>query len=333
MNKDSLLILNFIKTNLIDKKGRFCHMKTKTVDCQQVDLYMKNHFPSLSWSDGYHLLSQGVEHEIKCKNKNCDNTVKRNSAKAGKLGNFDFCFYCSVNCANNDPLRTEKIKNTKKKLYGGMGFETEEHRKKATRTMRKKYGCDFYVKTDEFKEKTKKTLLEKWGTDRAMGCDEMISLYEKSMMEKYNIRNSLEKNSQFRKKGEKTLIEKYGNVQIMATDYIKLLKIKNGEWIADESRNEYELYKFKVLQITTQTLLEHKDILPNLEKRGRLDLNKDAFHVDHKVSICSGYENKISPDIIGSIFNLEMIPARKNCSKGKKNSMSIEELINLFNLQ
>jgi hypothetical protein len=53
------------------------------------------------------------------------------------------------------------------------------------------------------------------------------------------------------------------------------------------------------------------------------DYNKRAFtgyHLDHKVSIWYGYKNKLDPQLIGSIDNLEFIPHRDNMRKGRRSN-------------
>ena len=66
--------------------------------------------------------------------------------------------------------------------------------------------------------------------------------------------------------------------------------------------------------------------LSNYGKRGVSGVNGN-YHLDHKYSILEGYKNKISPEIIGNIKNLEFIPWEENIKKRTKNSITINELI------
>jgi len=65
-------------------------------------------------------------------------------------------------------------------------------------------------------------------------------------------------------------------------------------------------------------------LLPNIEKRG--EVNKGGYHLDHKYSIFQGYKDGIEAKAIGSIYNLEMILGTENLAKGKKCSLSINEI-------
>lgn len=87
-----------------------------------------------------------------------------------------------------------------------------------------------------------------------------------------------------------------------------------SEWLL--TLTEKEKYYHDVLNITKQQPIE---LLENFEKRGRVDLVDDAYHLDHIISICYGYEQGISPKVIGDISNLRFIPAIENIKKGKSN--------------
>ena len=47
-------------------------------------------------------------------------------------------------------------------------------------------------------------------------------------------------------------------------------------------------------------------------------------------NITEGFKNKVSPKVIGSIYNLEFIPYNVNTAKGIKCSITLEELNELF---
>jgi hypothetical protein len=55
-----------------------------------------------------------------------------------------------------------------------------------------------------------------------------------------------------------------------------------------------------------------------------------GYHLDHKYSIAEGFKNKVPPEVIGSIYNLEFIPCNANTRKGTKCSIKLEELYVLF---
>lgn len=62
--------------------------------------------------------------------------------------------------------------------------------------------------------------------------------------------------------------------------------------------------------------------------KGFRKLMKDySLTVDHIYSIYDGFNNDISPTIIGNVYNLRLIPAHKNRNKGSRSDMSLVELI------
>jgi len=108
---------------------------------------------------------------------------------------------------------------------------------------------------------------------------------------------------------------------------IKNTRIKRGLQLSDEQLSDFEVYSKRVWIYTRANNLS---LLSNFDKRGRIDLKNDAYHLDHKFSIYQGFKNNIPPWIIGSIYNLEMIPATKNCGKGGKCSLDKDSLFSSF---
>lgn len=88
---------------------------------------------------------------------------------------------------------------------------------------------------------------------------------------------------------------------------------------------EFKRYAYDVRRYTKFHFKEEVQNLPNFEKTGRAGV-LGAYQLDHKVSIKYGFENNISPSIIGHITNLEMIPWELNRSKDINNSISLEML-------
>ena len=64
-----------------------------------------------------------------------------------------------------------------------------------------------------------------------------------------------------------------------------------------------------------------------MDTKGR---NSGEYHIDHRYSIFQGFKDKIPSEIIGSIFNLEMIESRVNISKNIQCSITKEELYSLY---
>jgi len=203
---------------------------------------------------------------------------------------------------SNSKEGREKSKQTLLKNYGVTStWELQKTKETIKKTNLEKYGETCYLKTDEFKEKLKNHNLEKYGVEYYFNSDD------------YKI------------KSKTTSLKKYNSEYYLSSELRKQREIESSHWISDEDRTEYELYCLNVWRITNKQDLES---LKDFDKRGRIDLNPDAYHIDHKFSIREGFEENIPPEIIGSLKNLEMIPGRKNCSKNSKCSITKEELLN-----
>jgi hypothetical protein len=106
------------------------------------------------------------------------------------------------------------------------------------------------------------------------------------------------------------------------------IKMENGGYFTPLSeKNEVDQYRQLVWYYTRKNDLT---ILPNSEKRGRIDENKDAYHLDHIYSITDGYINNVEPEIIGSIHNLRFISAINNQIKKTKSDISLKQLKKLY---
>ncbi len=96
----------------------------------------------------------------------------------------------------------------------------------------------------------------------------------------------------------------------------KRMKILGVDWDGYNNwKQSKKRYWSEVWRITNQQPIE---ILPNSDKlRGKSGI-PGAFQLDHIISISEGFENKISPDIIGSINNLQFLPWEENLKKRNK---------------
>lgn len=99
---------------------------------------------------------------------------------------------------------------------------------------------------------------------------------------------------------------------------------RKGIWVPVDDLSDYEQYRRQVWQYTNQNDLS---VLPNFEKRA-LAGTENGYHLDHKYSISQGYINQVTPELIGSIKNLEFIPWQENVKKQGKCTITEEELVN-----
>jgi hypothetical protein len=100
--------------------------------------------------------------------------------------------------------------------------------------------------------------------------------------------------------------------------------IAKGLWWKpdDPEYLEFKKYRRKVYYWTSKNDLT---MLANFDKR-----SKTEYHLDHKYSISEGFKNKVSPNIIGSVYNLEFLLSTDNVRKGTKCSITLEKLYELF---
>lgn len=85
-----------------------------------------------------------------------------------------------------------------------------------------------------------------------------------------------------------------------------------GIWISESIVDDFRKYKYLVNRYTNENLLFYGELLKNL------NLRSNEYHLDHKYSIKMGFINDIDPRIVGSIINLEIVPASINLSKKDK---------------
>lgn len=97
-----------------------------------------------------------------------------------------------------------------------------------------------------------------------------------------------------------------------------------GIWINKDIVDDFKKYKSLVNRYTDKSLLFYGNLIENLEIRSK------EFQLDHKYSIKMGFINDISPEIIGSIINLEILPARLNNSKKEKCSITKQQLLHQY---
>lgn len=81
-----------------------------------------------------------------------------------------------------------------------------------------------------------------------------------------------------------------------------------------ESLPEWKKYKIDVWRVTKQQPLH---LLENFHLRG-VNGEEGAYTLDHMVSIKKGFMQNISPEKVGHIDNLQMLPWEENITKGWK---------------
>lgn len=224
---------------------------------------------------------------------------------------------------SNSKEGREKAKQTLLKNHGVTStWKLQKTKDTIKKTNLEKYGETSYSKTDEFKERLKAHNIEKFGT-WFVNTEEYKEKYKETCLKKYGV-EFFTQSDVYLEKAKETYREKYDSDFYMSSEIRRQKEIESGRWLADEQKSDYKRYSESVWRTTNKQDLE---TLENYDKRGRLDEDENAFHLDHKFSIKKGFEESIPPEIIGSLKNLEMIPGKNNCSKGANCSISKEELL------
>lgn len=102
----------------------------------------------------------------------------------------------------------------------------------------------------------------------------------------------------------------------------------HGRWNPD--KRDFEVYRTEVYRLTRQW--DERLIDGFVEgKRGLCGVD-GAIQLDHVVSVKYGYDNNISPEVIGHLCNLEFLPWKDNRGKGSVTEQKdLERLQNMIN--
>jgi len=165
----------------------------------------------------------------------------------------------------------------------------------------------------------------KWRKHASNNMKKNLPIIRQGMIDKYGEDNP-SKVTELNDKRRQYLILTYGvenpyqlNVETR-TAKTKNTNIENGNWISDENRKPFDLYKKKVWRETNKSILKYNASWL-LEGRSRT-----GNHLDHIYSIYEGFKNNIKPNIIGHLLNLQILDSKINISKGIDSWITIEEL-------
>lgn len=139
----------------------------------------------------------------------------------------------------------------------------------------------------------------------------------------------------YKKKGQKTRathmnkideLGRNGYAKLASKAIIKGNITKSIKRIISLNRSEFKRYKTVVLYLTEK--YRKKITLGYITGLAGI---KDAWHIDHKFSILKGYQQQVSPFVIGNIQNLQMLPWKENLSKQSKCNIELNTLLKLCN--
>jgi hypothetical protein len=108
--------------------------------------------------------------------------------------------------------------------------------------------------------------------------------------------------------------------------------VEKGLWTPIKELTEFEIYRYNVWQISMNNIKKYKNKLLTLcKKYNKEKIYKEKLAIDHKYSIFEGFKHKITPEIIGSIVNIQLLTISKNCSKNSACSITLQKLLNDYN--
>lgn len=242
--------------------------------------------------------------------KECNSKTEFKSYQDG------YKLFCNISCSNKFKGKNEEIN---KKISAGVTNFNYNATNEFWDNRTKKYRDSLNNRTSEEKNKAKE-----------IKSSAMKLVHLNRSTEEKNILNN--KISKALKNSDKAKAQRKERAKLGAKalkEYKKTLTIEqlnefnkryNKGGIPEENKSEFKQYYKLVWYFTNINL----NLVENIEKRSIY------YHLDHKYSIKKGFLENISPEIIGSSINLEIISFSDNCSKGAKCSISKEDLLSSF---
>jgi hypothetical protein len=190
-----------------------------------------------------------------------------------------------------------------------------------------KYSCSKHFYLDKFGPIDGENLWKEISKKKAITLSNMTRLYgeEIGLLKLNNWKASCSKtNSQY--------IQEFG-----IEEGLKKIELRNSKRISTwlehgkliipaDQKIDYLIYHHLVQEETKYQLLLYGHLKFGKDWQNRKKIEK--LEVDHCLSIKSGFISKISPSIIGSIENLNLMLGTENNKKGDTNSIEYSELIN-----
>lgn len=253
--------------------------------------------------------------------------------------------FCSFSCRALNQAKDPSILKARAKTYSktySLKTEDEKDQIKINRkkTLQEKYGVGHNFKIDGFIEKRAITWEEKYGNTIAQQSKIVKQKTKETCEAKYGGPNPLS-DPIVKSKWLASFYEKHGVYNSMHIDFIKRkvfasrlgIPIEDVEFIHEKLINKSDLtyaeYVIVVRMFTEQSLYNFGSCKFGGDWKKRR--GKYTNHIDHCLSIRTGFLLGEDPRIIAHIENLELIPCNENLSKGAKDTLTINELKNKIN--
>lgn len=244
---------------------------------------------------------------------NCKYCKKQTLFKSYQFGYKDFC---NVSCSNKFKGQDVEIN---KKIAKGVSIFNKSLTVEFFKNRANKQRESLNNRTEEEKKIAKE--------NKSAAVKRVHK--QRSIEDKIELNNKISKSVKESKLAKEQRIKRAKLGANALKEYIKSLTLEelkefnkkySKDVISESDKADFKQY-YKLVWYFTNL---NAKLVENIEKRSIY------FHLDHKFSIKEGFLEKISPEIIGSSINLEIIPYLENCSKGSKCSISKEELVSSF---
>lgn len=173
---------------------------------------------------------------------------------------------------NPDGFKKMKIKATQTMIetYGDPLYNV----KQAAKTMRQKYGVDYFMDTPEYKKNKSKWFKDKYGVENPSQDKRFREKVEKTNLKKFGAKNVLMSSSTIRKKRDKTMIKKYGVISPLQN---KELKNKIDKTLLEK----YNVINPGLIHVKNKVSKQEKEIAEILKDKGFIhqELNKKGYKV------------------------------------------------------
>ena len=187
---------------------------------------------------------------------------------------------------------------------------------------------------EKVKEKCRQKHIENLGVENPSQSSLIKEKKICTCLEHFGVKHPLQ-SEEIKERVKQTFIKKYGKIRI--TNPEKISETRNGEnfhkqmeekglWIPLKDLSEYQIYYRNVYQITQEYVKIYFD--KEVFEENRNKKHKDKISIDHRYSIFQGFKDKVSPEIIGCIVNLEIMPFTENSRKNQKCTISLNRLLN-----
>jgi predicted Zn-ribbon and HTH transcriptional regulator len=260
--------------------------------------------------------------EIKCNTCNCVWKV----TPANHIHNKSGCPQCKANSQIGKTVKsTEEIVNEIKKAHGdNLLYDKLIYKNSNTKVT---VGC----KTHGYFDKWPNDLKHGSGCPKCSGNSKKttkefiaeLPIHIKCLDEYTNAKTNMkfkciEHNYLFNATANGILLGHINCPECVAAKMSKS-KFKSGQIPNPMLKSKYELYRKAVWRHTNRTY-----------KKSTLGKRDKQNHLDHMLSIVEGFNKNVPPEVMGSIYNLRIIPAKENQSKSFKSNITSEQLIEAY---